>query len=202
MRRLRPVRTLAFLASALTPGLARAAGGGEGGGVGDLLWPTFNLVLLLIVLFIVARKPLVGWFADRRDRIKDELDSAARMRAEAEERYARWQRQLADLDAEIERIRTTSRERAETERERILADAASAAERIRDDARVAVEHEVQRARKQLRDEASHLAVELAGEMLRGQLSESDQHRLVDEFIDTVEGASPAVGARLPNEPGS
>jgi F-type H+-transporting ATPase subunit b len=160
-----------------------------------LLWRVFNLALLLGVLIAFARKPLLAWFAERRDRIRGELESAAALRREAEKRYAHWQRQLVDLDAELERVRTTARERAESDRQRLLADARAAAERIKGDARAAMAQEVRRARESLRQEASDLAVELATRQLRDQVTESDRDRLVDEFIATIERSSPNGSGR-------
>jgi F-type H+-transporting ATPase subunit b len=182
-RALAPTLALAVLA----PAPALAAGGESG--VADLIWRVVNLTLLLAVLFVLARKPIQAFFRDRRDRIKGELQSAAQLRKEAEQRYAKWQRQLVDLDAELERVRATVRERAEAERERILADARAGAERIRSDAHVAVEQELRRAREQLREEASALSIQLASELLQAQVSDADRDRLLDEFIAKIEQPS-------------
>ena len=177
---------LAFIV--LAPASALAASGGADP-TWDLIWRVANLVLLLGVLFFLARKPLQAFFQDRRDRIQGELQSAAQLRKEAEERYAKWQRQLVDLDAELERVRAIARERAETERAQILADAQAAAERIRSDAHVAVEQELRRARDQLREEASALSIQLASELLQSQVTDTDRDRLLDEFITKIEQPS-------------
>lgn len=178
-----PVLLLAGVGG-LLPTAARAA---EGGVVADLFYPLLNLGLLFVVLYFTARKPVLGFFRERRDRIESELENAAQLKAEAEAQYARWQRQLVELDSELEQIRATARERAASERERILADAQTAAERIRTDAHVAIDQELRRARKLLREEASSLSIELAGELLRGQVGDADRDRLVDEFIEKIEG---------------
>ncbi|MDJ0849733.1 MAG: F0F1 ATP synthase subunit B [Myxococcota bacterium] len=175
----------------LAPGSALAAG--DGGGAADLAWRVANLALLLGVLYAFGRKPVQGFFRDRRDRIQTEVETAAQLRQEAEERHARLQRQLADLEAELTQIRTTARERAETERERILADARASAERVRQDASIAIDQELRRARQELRREAADLSVELAGELLRSEVSDSDRDRLLDEFISKVE-SSPSQGS--------
>jgi F-type H+-transporting ATPase subunit b len=172
----------------LAPASALAASDGESV-ARDLIWRVVNLALLLAVLFVFARKPMQAFFQDRRERIQGELQSAAQLRKEAEQRYAKWQRQLVDLDAELERVRATARERAEAERERILADARAAAERIRSDAHVAVEQELRRAREQLRDEASALSIQLASELLQAQVTDTDRDRLLDEFTAKIEQPS-------------
>jgi F-type H+-transporting ATPase subunit b len=174
---------------------ALAAGGGEGISVSDLLYRLLNLVLLLGVLIYFARKPIMDFFAERRGRIQEELTSAAEMRSEAEQRYASWQRRVADVESELDSIRATARERAERERDQILAAAQAAAERIKSDARAAIDQEVRRASAQLRDEASDLAVELAAEMLREQVTSSDRDRLLEEFIQRIERTDSAGNGR-------
>ena len=80
----------------LVPATASAAG--EGGTM-DLVWRVLNLAILFAILYVFARKPLTAYFAERRDRIESDVQEAARLRKEAEERYAKWQRQLIELDA-------------------------------------------------------------------------------------------------------
>jgi F-type H+-transporting ATPase subunit b len=168
---------------------------GEGGG---LLFPILNFLLLVGVLVYFAGRPIRDFFNARRTTITDDLDTAAEFRREAEERYAKWQRKLVDLEAELEKIRATSRERAEAERERIVADAKAAAERIRSDATAAIEQELRRSREVLTEEAANLAVELAGDLLRENVTDADRDRLVTEFIERIErtadaGASGGAG---------
>jgi len=181
-----------IFSTALLPGSALAAGGESSGD--EFFWTVLNLLLLFGVLWFFGRKPVVSWFSDRRDRIQGEVESAANLRREAEERYARWQRKLGELETELEEIRSTSRGRAETERDRILEDARAAAERIGADARAAIDQELRRAREALRREASDLSVELAAELLRGQVTDADRDRLIDEFVAKIEQPSSGSGS--------
>jgi F-type H+-transporting ATPase subunit b len=174
----------------LLPGVAAAAGGE--GGPHDLAWRLLNVALLMGVLYVFARKPIQEFFRDRREEIQRQLEEAARLRTDAEQRYARWQRQLQDLDTELAGIRATARERAEQERARILEDARAAAERIRSDARAAVDQELRRARARLREETSDLSIQLAGELLRRELGERDRERLIDDFVAGVERGGPGA----------
>lgn len=184
---------VALVLSAALPPVSALAATEESAGE-ELFWTVVNLLLLFFVLWFFGRKPLVGWFRDRRDRIQGEVESAANLRREAEERHARWQQKLSELETELEEIRRTSRARAETERDRILEDARAAAERIRSDAHVAIDHELRRARESLRSEASDLSVELAAELLRGQVTDADRDRLIDEFVAKIEQPSSGSGS--------
>ena len=168
-------------------------------GMQSYVWPAVNLVILLAVLVYFARKPLRAFFDKRRSDISEELQSSADELATAESTYAKWQRRMIDLEGELDEIRATSRQRAEAERERIIQDARATAERIRNDATVAVELELRRAREILREEATQLAIELAGERLSREVTEADRDRLIDEFIGRIastpdSGTSPQESA--------
>ncbi len=173
---------------------ALAAEGHGGSAVDQLVYPAINLVVLLAVLVFFGRKPIAAFFRDRRARIQEELSAAAELQSRAEARNAELQRKLADLQGELDQIRATAGRRAEAERESILADAAAAAERIQRDARAAIDQELRRAREELREEASDLAVELAGRLLSERLTDADRDRMVTEFIESVERA-PALEDR-------
>ena len=54
---------------------------------------------------------------------------------------------------------------------------------------VEVEQELRRAREQLRDEASALSIQLASELLRAQVTDTDRDRLLDEFTAKIEQPS-------------
>lgn len=187
LRQILPLLALALASAA--PAIAATAEEPHGS---SLFWPLFNFAILVVALVYFLRKPLQSYLATRRSAIESELAQAAEMKREAEERYAKWHRRVVDLDADLAQIRATARERAETERAHILADAQASAERIRRDARAAVEQELRRAREELRQEASDLAIELAAGILREQVNEGDRERLLDEFITRIESAPGAV----------
>jgi len=165
---------------------AAASDDSHGNDVEMMFKTAINLVLLLGVLVYFARKPVLEYFASRRRAIEQDLTGAADELADAEATYAKWQRRLIDLESEIEQIRTTSRQRAESERERIISDARAAAERIRNNASAAITQELRRARQQLREEAAQLAIEMAADRLAREVTAADRDRLLDEFIDRVE----------------
>jgi F-type H+-transporting ATPase subunit b len=193
------LRSLLALMLLLAPAIASAteeAGHGESHGTDGmtLVWQGLNLLILIGVIVYFGRGPIRDFFAGRRREIGDNLDRAAALLGEAEAKVRDWERRMTQLDAEVGEIRRSTRERAEAESQRILADAEASAARIRSDATTAVEQEVRRARASLRAEATQLAVDLAADLLRQNVGEADRKRLVDEFIAQVESA-PAASAR-------
>jgi F-type H+-transporting ATPase subunit b len=174
---------------------ALASGEGEhGASMTQVLWQAFNLILILGVIVYAGRKPISGFFKERRERVSGDLQEAAELLQQAEARYASWQRKLIDLESELEDIKAQGRRRADEERERIIAGAHAAAERIKRDAATSVDQELRRAQDQLHDEASELAVELAATLLRQQVQPGDRDRLLDEFITRIERAPAQDGS--------
>lgn len=188
---------LLALALALLPVAARAAseGGEHGASAMTLFWHALNLLLLIGVLVYFARGPIAGYLNARRAQIEDGIQSAGRELAEAEKRLAACEQRAAGLDAELDEIRRVVREQAEGERDRLLAEAQATSERIRRDAIAAAEQEVRHARERLRSETVDLAVELASEILRGQVTDADRKRLADDFVARVEQTPAGTGAR-------
>jgi F-type H+-transporting ATPase subunit b len=180
------------LLSCIYSSVAMASGdehAGNENALKDTLYQALNLALLLGVLFYFGRKPIAEFFATRRDGISSELNEAADLLKQAEQRNSELQRRLVDLGSEVEGIREDAGRRAEEEAERILADARATADRIRRDAQAAVAQELRRAQTQLHDEAADLAMEIAARKLTEQVGEADRDRLVDEFILRIEPTS-------------
>jgi len=182
----------AFLALTLAPAMALAAGGEEAHESHLLEW--VNLILLVGVLFFLARKPVATFLADRRSGIETDLKNADQLLRDAEGRLAEWNTRAARLESEVGEIKRAARAAAEQEGARIVADARASAERIRRDAASAVERESARARTRLRAETAELAVASAESILKEQVQAADGDRLFDEFLAKIERA-PSAGAR-------
>jgi len=155
----------------------------------DAVWQAVNLILLLGVLFAVARKPISAYFDERRQQIRDDIAAADKLFADGKRQFSEWQGKLVDLQQEVQTIQSETRRRAEEEREQIVAAAHDRAERIKTDAVAAIDQELRRAHEELRQEAATLAVDLATQMLNDQIDDRDRDRLLDEFITHVEEPS-------------
>ncbi len=172
---------------------ALGSGGESGPGNEELLWQAANLILLLGVLFAVARKPIRAYFAERREQIRSDIETADKLFADSRRQFSEWQGKLVELESEIQTIQGETRRRAEEEREQIIADAHDRAERIKADAVAAIDQELRRAHEELREEAATLAVDLATRMLDEQVDDRDRDRLLDEFITRIEPNGSANG---------
>jgi len=177
-----------LLVAALVLVLPVAASASEGGGgLGHFMWEVANLLLLVGVLVYLARRPVMNYLAERRDLIRNNLETSEKLLADSEARLVEWNRRAAQLDAEIASIREAAHKSAEQEAAAIVAEAHAASERIRTSAHNAVDGELRRARTTLRKEAAQLAVELAANLLREQITDADRDRMLGEFVRKIEG---------------
>jgi F-type H+-transporting ATPase subunit b len=160
----------------------------------EFTYEVINLVLLIGALVYFARKPVQDYLATRRDTIAKNIASSEQLLRDAEQRLAEWNAKAARLDADVATILDSTRKSAEAEKAAILADAEATAARIRQSATGVVERELRAARESLRGEAAELAVTLAAQLLREQVTADDRSRLVDEFVARVESGATG-GAR-------
>lgn len=152
----------------------------------QIVYGFINLTIFLILLFIIARKPLKAAIAGRSSHIRSGLDEAARMQAEAKARFDSVEVRLAALDQEIEEMRIDARHDAEREAKTLRARGDVEAVRIKESAERAIREESARARAEIRQEAVALAVQLAKETLTRTISREDQERLAKEFLAAVD----------------
>ncbi len=157
-------------------------------------WPllglqVLNTFLLLLVLIRFTRRPIRDFLVQRSRGIRGGIDAAESRLQEAEAEIQQLRRRLARFGEEEGEIIARSVEQAEAERARSLERAHGTAERIREEARRVADREIARARQELQREAAELAVSLARDLLRENLTPEDDRRLVREYIDRVGGPS-------------
>jgi len=174
--------------------LAQAAGHGEGGhGEGgiptakwlDLLWRTTNFTGLVIILVWALKKPLTQGLQGRRQAIIDKFADLEAQKGEAERIYREYEARLGKIDAEVEAIVSAAVKQGEAEKERIIAEADRAAGDLRRQADMAIQHELAEARLRLRGEVAEQAVAMAAELIKQNLQDADQNRMVEDYLDKV-----------------
>jgi F-type H+-transporting ATPase subunit b len=162
----------------------------------SLLWRTpdmptpfaavlFNTALLFGLLYKFARAPVAKGLVDRRQRIMRGIEEAAAMKEQAKRELDAYRSKLDNLDAEIERVKREMREGAETERQRILAEAAARRTRLEQEARLLVEQESKAVHEELTRETARAALRSARELLSANTSTDDHRRLCEEYLETL-----------------
>lgn len=186
---IRGAATLALVACSLTVAFASEGGGGHHADTGailkDFIYRWFDFILMAGLLGYLLAKPLRNGLAGRREGIEKALGDAVAARDAAEAKFAEYDAKLTRAAAEIEEMSAAIRREGELERERILANAREMAQKITAEAEKSAESEILRARAELRQEATRLAITLAEDLLKKHINAGDQQRLVNEYMSKV-----------------
>ena len=151
----------------------------------DLLWRVMNFAVLLIVLIKVLSKPIANGLRTRQQSIKEQFTDLEERKTEAENAYQTYEEKLASIEQEISDIIQNAVAQGETEKERIIDEANRAAEDIKRQAEMAIQHELAEAKLQLREEVANQAVVMAEELIRKNLQETDQVKLIEDYLSKV-----------------
>ena len=174
--------------SVLLPALVMAAGGGadRSADLLDLLYRWINFTLLVIILVVVLKKVQVKqYFISRIEGIKKELEDLKSQREAAEGKARDLESKLKAFEGERKEILAQYRADGLAEKERILAEARERAKQIFEQAEVSIQYEMQTAKEKLKEEVVALAAQRAEEIIAREMTDKDQDRLVNEFIDKL-----------------
>jgi F-type H+-transporting ATPase subunit b len=194
-----PVRGLIPAAGALAlgvaclalPALAAAAEGG-GGSLIEVNWTLgvqlISFLLLLIVLYKVMYRPLLGALEGRTAAIQRQLAEAQAARDDAQRERVAMEERIRAAHAEAQTLRERALREAAELRERLSAEARQEAARLVESAQAQVAQDVRRARAELRAEVGALATQIAERLVRKSLTDEDHQRLVREALTRIEPA--------------
>ena len=158
----------------------------------EILWGTFSFILLFLLLWKFAFPAVTAAMKARTERIRQNIDEAQKVRNDAEQILADYQRQLADARNEANRIIEEARQAADQLRQDMVrrADEEVAELRRRNTSDLAVAQE--RAISQLQGQVRNLALELAEKVVGANLDRDRNLALVDQYIAEL-NAQPAAG---------
>ena len=146
-----------------------------------------NLLLFIVAVFYLVRRPVREAFRGRQGSIRDELMRAEEDRAAAVARLEEVEGRLANLDAEVEAVRAQAQRGAAQERARVERATEDEMRKIREQARREIESAAKAARAELRTFAAEQSVRLAEEMIRRDIRPEDDAHLAREYVSELGG---------------
>lgn len=171
---------------------AWAAGGGHetgdrSGDLWDLLWRIVNFALLVIILtWALKRAGVKKFFTARTEEIRLKLEELKKQKEESMRKYQELERSLREFEQKKKDILAQYAKEGEAEKERIIAEAKDRADQIIEQAEVAIQQEMASAGERLKREVVNLASQRALELIEERMTDKDQDRLVNEFIERLE----------------
>jgi F-type H+-transporting ATPase subunit b len=153
----------------------------------EYMWKIFNFVLLIVVLFKFAKKPLANFLQKRTELIEKTLNEAKEAKEAALKALHEVEGRLKTKDAEIEAILAAAKKSGEQERDRIIAESSRLKDKILEQAKTNIDFELKHAKEVIKAEAVELAMELAEKKLKEKLTKDEQERLLDDSLVKIGG---------------
>lgn len=150
-----------------------------------LIFQLINFGLLLYLLNRFLFKPLLARMDERSTKIEKGLEDAETAARDRE--LARQEREAAVAEARKEANEMIARANkiATDTRNEILTDARAEAEKVTTRAREEIVAEKDKAMAEIRGQVAELALVAAGKLVRHEMDDPTQRRLVEEFLAEV-----------------
>lgn len=157
--------------------------------IGVNFWTALFVLLNTIALFLVMRKfliaPILKMIADRQSEIDGMYQDAEDAREQANAMKEDYSQKLEAANETSQHIVQEAVVRGQNREEEIIRDARTQASAIMDKARLDIAQEKKKALNDAKDEISGMAMAIAEKVVGRSLTEADQQRLVEQFINEL-----------------
>jgi F-type H+-transporting ATPase subunit b len=160
----------------------------------DLPKLAFQVVNFLLLLYLLNRflfKRVFALLDERAQKIKKGLEDAEAAARDRELARAEREAAVAEARKEANEMIARATKIAEDTRNEILADARAEAEKVSAKAREEIVAEKDKAMAEIRGQVAELALAAAGKLVRREMDDPTQRRLVEDFLADVEPAKPS-----------
>jgi F-type H+-transporting ATPase subunit b len=149
------------------------------------IWVAISTLVFLYFMNKYLVPPIMKALDERESRIKESLESAEKALAKAEQISKDNEKALREAELKAQKIRKEALEDAEMMRSEKIEKAKQEAEKILVNARATIEQEKQKALVELRNEVAELAVQSASMIIKSELDQTKNKKLVDSFINDL-----------------
>ena len=148
-------------------------------------------IALALIYFILKRflyKPINNALEARKNKIQDDIQSAASIREEAFRLKSDYEGRIKNSKEEGQEIIDGARLRGEELTQYILAEAKVEANVILDRAKKEIERQKELAYVEMKQQSGEMAVLIASKIMEEKITYDSQKDLIDKFIDEVGNA--------------
>ena len=162
----------------------------------DLLTINWNLifsVITVLVLILILKhfffEKVKKFMDERKAQVAEQFQKADEAENQARKKLDKYNKILAGAEKEKRTIIAGAMENAKIQADSVLDEARKEAADIREKSRIQIEREKVAARKEIHNEASELAVQVAEKILENKLDADAQASVIDEIISRSEANS-------------
>lgn len=154
--------------------------------INSILLHMLNTAILFVAVYFLLYKPVRKFMKAREDKIEAQLEAGREAEQGRDALIAEGKKSLEEAQQKAISDSAAYAQQAQQRGQVIIDEAKAEAQRIIDAAHEEAEHIVSTTRTAMMEEAAKLAVEMAKTVISGKLTDADQKRLVDEFLEKVE----------------
>ena len=148
-----------------------------------MLFAWCNLLILYLVLKKILFNPVKNMIDSRQAEVDKMYSDAEEAVKSAEEMKSDYESRLSSAKEESEQIIKSATRRAALKEEEIIKDAHAEADRILERADEEIALEKKRIMNEVKDEVSHIAINIAEAVIGRDVSATEHKDLIDSFID-------------------
>lgn len=153
--------------------------------LGDIIFQLVAFLVLLALLKKFAFGPLMGMMREREQHIANEIETAEKNRKDAEKLVQEQRENLKKSRQEAQELIENAKKLGDEQKVEIIQSARDEAERIKESAKKEIIQEKEQAIAALKEQVASLSVLIASKVIEKELSEQDQQKLINDYIQEV-----------------
>lgn len=151
-----------------------------------LIAQILNFLILVVILRLVAYKPVARMLQQRSDKIQGDLDKAESDRKEAEATLVQYRQKLSDANVKAQEIVDKAEKVARDEHDAAVEATKREIEIMKKNAEEDIQRDRERIAAQLRGEVVSLSLAAAGKLISKNIDNKENERLINDFINQLD----------------
>jgi len=152
---------------------------------GLIIWTLISFIILLLLLWKVAYKPITKALKKREDTIRGSLEEAKKSRESAETLLGDYKKQLAQAREEAQKILSEGKMMGENVKKEIIQKAHEESNQIVKRAQEEIGFQKKKALMDLKERITDLTIMAASKVIEKSLDKKDHEQLLEEYISKV-----------------
>jgi len=143
------------------------------------------LIVLLVVVFFLAYKPVKKIIKKRQDYIETNIKDSEESKAKWEANELKSQETVLASKREAQQIISDAKKEALLEKDKILAEATIETIKMKENAQQDIVKMEEEAKEEIRKEIINVALDASSELLQREVNSKDNEKLIGTFIKDV-----------------
>ncbi|UUM19104.1 F0F1 ATP synthase subunit B [Mycoplasma sp. 1018B] len=140
------------------------------------------LILVIIIIYFLAHKPINKAIKARQKFIQDNIDSATNLKLQSQEQLNQANLKLAQAQEEAARIIQEGTNRSNKQALEMIEDARKTSKRMIEEARMDVKKQKEEFLDETRNQIAEVASQLSRQILKGSVNKDIEDEIINEFL--------------------